>query len=69
MAVMAKHTDNPWPTPWLKGHGTDCPACQGEGSRKGTRCGKCKGLGIVSKTPSQIVAETVAENERHRSHP
>lgn len=56
---------DPWPNPWLKGHGQDCPDCEGAGSER-SPCITCHSTGIVAKPVQQIVAEMIADAQRKR---
>lgn len=62
---MTQEPKEPWPNPWLKGHGIDCPDCDGTGSER-MPCTRCSSTGIVSKPIQQIVAEMVADAQREQ---
>lgn len=64
--MIEKPPPDPWPNPWLKGHGTECPDCEGAGSERAP-CSRCSSTGIVSKPVEQIVAEMVAESRERKA--
>lgn len=62
---------DPWPLPWLCGHRAPCQRCKGTGIRGGLAhgdcCRACRGLGFVSKSPAQIIAEMIQEAQPARN--